>query len=520
MRQLRNVIIGAGPAGLQLGYFLARRAEPYLILERAAAPGSFFSVYPRHRKLISVNKVHTGCADRESRLRYDWNSLLSDDERLTFTSYTDDYFPDPDVLIRYLSDFAARFALTIEFDNEVTLVERTAGESGSDGFLVHTKRNGPVRCERLFVGTGLSLPNLPDIEGLDLCEQYGSVSTDPNDFLDRTVIIVGKGNSAFETAEPLIPTTRKMQICGPKTIRLAWGTRYVGDLRAVNNNYLDTYHLKVQNNILDGELRAVRRGQGQQLRAEIYFPARETALEFACDRVILCTGFRFDSSIFAADCRPQLILDGRLPAMTSEWESTSVPGMFFIGTLMQVRDFRKTMSGFIHGFRHNIQALDQMLERRDDGRHWRRLKTMPADPLALAQLVIERVSTAAAVMLQPGFLSDCAGLLPDGRIEYLYDIPADYLYEHLGARYREYYLVTLEYREDELASHDPFALPRGVGVDEDYYIHPVVRRFVGDVMASKAFLRDDLDNDWRHDPVCVAHLARFFQAALGERILA
>ena len=74
------LIIGAGPAGLQMGYFLEKAQRSYLILEAGATPGTFFTKFPRHRKLISINKVYTGFDDVELHLRWDWNSLLSDDE--------------------------------------------------------------------------------------------------------------------------------------------------------------------------------------------------------------------------------------------------------------------------------------------------------------------------------------------------------------------------------------------------------------------------------------------------------
>jgi hypothetical protein len=51
------LIIGAGPAGLQLGYFLERSGRDYLILEAGSHPGTFFRKYPRHRQLISINKT-------------------------------------------------------------------------------------------------------------------------------------------------------------------------------------------------------------------------------------------------------------------------------------------------------------------------------------------------------------------------------------------------------------------------------------------------------------------------------
>eukprot|EP01046_Picozoa_sp_COSAG06_P065015 COSAG06_NODE_15783_length_1045_cov_0.874207_2_plen_166_part_00 len=52
----KYIIVGAGPAGLQLGYFMDRANRDYLILEKTAAPGASFKLYPRHRQLISINK--------------------------------------------------------------------------------------------------------------------------------------------------------------------------------------------------------------------------------------------------------------------------------------------------------------------------------------------------------------------------------------------------------------------------------------------------------------------------------
>ena len=71
-------IIGAGPAGkiylytyleafkkfffkgIQLAYFLHEAKRDYIVFERSHAPGAFFRKYPRHRKLISINKRNTG----------------------------------------------------------------------------------------------------------------------------------------------------------------------------------------------------------------------------------------------------------------------------------------------------------------------------------------------------------------------------------------------------------------------------------------------------------------------------
>ena len=116
-------VVGAGPAGLQLGFFLQQAQRDYVILERASGPGAFFRKYPVHRQLISINKRYTGHELDEPRrtaefeLRHDWNSLINGrsvgGKGLLFTNYSTDYLPPADDLVRYLEDFAQLYALNI-----------------------------------------------------------------------------------------------------------------------------------------------------------------------------------------------------------------------------------------------------------------------------------------------------------------------------------------------------------------------------------------------------------------------
>lgn len=509
MSHFRNIILGAGPAGLQMAHYFEERSEPYLIVERATRPGSFFSQYPRHETLLSINKVHTGYGDLESRRRYDWNSLLCEDECLQFKQYAREYFPSAKQLTDYLSDFARQRDLQIRYDTEVVRVHRD-----QRGYHLQLRDGEVLDCERLVVATGLSREQLPEVEGLDLCESYANFSIDPDDYVDKRVLIVGKGNSAFETADNLIETTRKIWIVGKRNIRLAWGTHFVGDLRAINNNFLDTYQLKAQNNILDGELRSVRRSEAGELIATIYFESRARSFDFPCDHVLLCTGFCFDASIFDQSCKPALIHGDKLPAMTCEWESTTAPNMFFAGTLMQARDYHMTMSAFIHGFRHNIEALDAMLKRRDAAsERWPHTLPFGDTPEALAQLLLDRISTSAAMLLQPGYLIDAVGLRPDGGVDYLADVPADFVREKLALQYRRMAHISLEYKVHD-GHLDPFNMPRGRGVDEDFYLHPIVRTIEDRQQVGRFILPDDLDNDWRNDPSYYPRVLEYVRDAL------
>src|SRR3954471_15871717 len=122
---LDYVIIGAGPAGLQLAALLeADGQREYLVLEGADKPGAFFERYPRHRTLISINKPHTGTDDPELNLRLDWNSLLSDDPALRFTRYSERYFPAADDLVRYLADFAEATGVRVRYGHRVSEIDR------------------------------------------------------------------------------------------------------------------------------------------------------------------------------------------------------------------------------------------------------------------------------------------------------------------------------------------------------------------------------------------------------------
>jgi cation diffusion facilitator CzcD-associated flavoprotein CzcO len=256
-RPMDYLVIGAGPAGLQLGYFLQRAGRDYLIVEAGPAPGTFFNRFPRHRRLISINKPHTGWDDPELNLRMDWNSLLSDDPSLLFTRYTGRYLPDADDLVRYLADLASAFRLRVRYGTRVVRV------SHQDGVFRATDQQGRI-CEarRLVVATGFSGPYLPPIPGIETAELYGTVSVDPADFVDQRVLVIGKGNSGFETADNLIETAAVIHVAGPESIHMAWRTHYVGHLRAVNNNLLDTYQLKSQNALLDGTIQRIERRDG------------------------------------------------------------------------------------------------------------------------------------------------------------------------------------------------------------------------------------------------------------------
>uniref|UniRef100_A0A8B9H1D3 FAD-dependent oxidoreductase domain containing 2 n=1 Tax=Astyanax mexicanus TaxID=7994 RepID=A0A8B9H1D3_ASTMX len=334
-------VLGAGPAGLQMGYFLSRSHRDYIILERNTGPGSFFQRYPRHRKLISINKIYTGRQNKEFNLRHDWNSLLSDQPDLLFQRVSEDLYPHADAYPLYLSMFERELGLRVKYATDIGKV-RAADFTGSKGYILTDQHGADYKCRVLFVCTGLWVPQQVDFVGSDLVEGYESIPTDPEDYKNQAVLILGKGNSAFETAQSILGRASRIHMYSPSPVRLAWKTHYVGDLRAVNNELLDTYQLKSLDGLVEGgleDIAIVRRGQdggksrrtggkkrtvkSTERKEQFYLTLSELldnrnsnksgnitaenlpgyhddnfSLRQPYDRVIRCLGFRFNFSIY------------------------------------------------------------------------------------------------------------------------------------------------------------------------------------------------------------------------------
>jgi len=218
----------------------------------------------------------------------------------------------------------------------------------------------------------------------------------------------------------------------------------------------------------------------------------------------VCTGFRFDPSIFASDCRPELTILDRFPAQTAEWESTNIRDLYFAGTLMQVRDYKKSTGGFIHGFRYGIRELSRILEDKYHGCVWEH-RHYPAEPQALMEVVLARVNRGSALWQLFGFLADWIIVSPDQRATYYEEVPLDYVQQSAFGSASSYFTVTLEYGPDH-DRHDPFdvSVARISQSDAEHsdkgrYLHPVVRHYRFGTLLAEHHVTENLENDWTAD---------------------
>lgn len=502
-RHTDYLVIGAGPAGLQLGFHLAAAGRDYLILEAGKNAGTFYERYPRHGQLISINKVYTGFDDPEVNLRWDWNSLLGDENVPLFKEYSKEYFPPSALMVDYLNDYAKTYDLNIVTEAPVASVEK------DDLFRVVDRQGRRYAAKRLIAATGVSQPYIPPIPGIELTENYTEVSVDPEDFVNQQVLILGKGNSAFETADNLIATASVIHVASPSPVKLAWKTHYVGNLRAVNNNFLDTYQLKSQNAVLDCTIKKIEKQGDKYVVSVAYTHADEETENLTYDRVICCTGFQFDASIYGESCRPELAINDRFPAQTSAWESTNIPDLYFAGTIMQMRDFKKFTSGFIHGFRYNVRALHRILESRYEGVQWPS-QEVDYDVDGLTNALVTRINRTSGLWQQFKMLCDVYFPATEGSPAlHLEELPFDYVMENERTGDREYFVLNLEFGTNQ---EDPFLVERHPAPDrgsESFFLHPVIRHYRGTELLGEHHIIEDLCTDWTKEEMHLQPLRQF-----------
>lgn len=490
-------IVGAGPGGLQLGYFLQRAGHQYVIFEKSNVSGNFFVQYPRHRKLISINKRWTGKTNKEFNLRHDWNSLLSDDESLKFTKYSKVMFPTADRYLDYLRDYQEKLGLNVQFNTEIRDIKKEPCETAPDGviYTMSDQNETPYKCGKLIIATGVAKPNIPDLMGIEHVEGYETMSLNPDDYEGQTVLILGRGNSAFETATHIYGATNLIHMIARSRVRLSWATHYVGDLRAVNNELLDTYQLKSLDGVLeasisevsivkqpDGKmLLKVHNEDGMQMDEEEESDYDNFAMREPYDRIIRCLGFSFDTDIFNSTLKishPK----GRAkkyPSIKHNYESAEHPGMFFAGTASHSLDFRKSAGGFIHGFRYTARALFRLLQWRYHSMPW---PSITAHTSQLLTHILRRLNEASGPYQMFSVLCDVVILKDNDTFAYLEEFPLKLIHDlpamsgHPASRI---IVINLQYGPDFSGpGNDIFRLDRATGdpseAHQSNFLHPAL----------------------------------------------
>lgn len=313
------VVIGAGQAGLAVGYHLARQGRGFIIVDGADSVGSAW--------------------------RSRWDSLVLFTPRrysglpgLPFPGDADGY-PGRDEVIAYLEQYAVTFELPIRLDSAVRSV------TSKDGGFVVQFDDRQIEADQVVVATGpFQVPRVPALAGDLAPEVFQTHSTGyrrTEDVPEGAVLVVGGGNTGFQIAKELAAT---------HTVHLAVGSRQ----KPLPQRFLgrDIFWWLTKTGLINKSLdsRVGRRASQQDTllgssprqlgRFDIELKPRATeasgrVISFAdgsqleVDAVIWATGYRPDYTWINL---PVIDSDGRI---THRRGITDVPGVYFLGLSWQ-----------------------------------------------------------------------------------------------------------------------------------------------------------------------------------------
>jgi putative flavoprotein involved in K+ transport len=308
-------VIGAGQAGLAMGYELARQGHRFVILEAADSVGSAW--------------------------RTRWDSLTLFTPRrndalpgLEFPGDPDGY-PTRDEMIAYLERYAETFELPVQFGSAVRSVR---GENGS--FRLELD-DGIVEADQIVVATGpFQIPRVPgfatDLDP-EVFQTHSVGYRNPGALPDGPVLVVGGGNTGFQIAEELAATRETHLSAGtrqtPLPQRIAgrdlfWWLGKLGILEKSVDTRLGR-RLSTRDVLIGSSPRTAKSAGVQMHGRAVGATGRTIVFEDGATldvtAVIWASGYRFDHSWIDL---PIADPDGKLVHRRGV---TVVPGLYFLG---------------------------------------------------------------------------------------------------------------------------------------------------------------------------------------------
>jgi putative flavoprotein involved in K+ transport len=308
-------VIGAGQAGLALGYYLKRQGRPFVILEAADSVGAAWRGRWDSLRLFTPR-------------RYDALPAAP------FPGDPDGY-PTRDEVITYLEQYAKEFDLPIELNSPVHAV------SAMDGKYLLELEGRTIGADQVVVATGpFQIPRVPSFSGDLAAEVFQTHSVGyrkPADVLQGTVLVVGGGNTGFQIAKELSVTHRVYLSVGSRQTPLPqrllgrdlfWWLAKLGLLDKTIDSRLGR-RMRERDVLIGSSPRAVRR-HGVELKSRAVGASGRTitfadSTEIDVDAVIWASGYDLDHSWIKV---PVATEGGRIRHERGVTESA---GLYFVG---------------------------------------------------------------------------------------------------------------------------------------------------------------------------------------------
>jgi putative flavoprotein involved in K+ transport len=312
-------VIGAGQAGLAMGYFLAKEGRRFTILEAADSIGAAWRSRWDSLELFTPR-------------RYD--SLAG----LSFPGDVDGH-PGRDEVISYLERYASTFELPVELNSAVQSV------APADGAFILNLGARTLEADQVVVATGpFQVPNVPAFAAdlaSDVTQVHSTGYQRPSDVPEGTVVVVGGGNTGFQIAKELSTTHRVHLAIGSRQTPLPqrilgrdlfWWLTKTGLIKKTVESRIGR-RARDRDTLIGSSTRDVKR-HGVEVKLRVVDASGgavkfEDGSELEVDAVIWATGYR---SEYGWIDLPVFDQNG---GVLHRRGVTDYPGLFFLGLTWQ-----------------------------------------------------------------------------------------------------------------------------------------------------------------------------------------
>jgi putative flavoprotein involved in K+ transport len=338
------LVLGAGQAGLSMGYFLKRTKLNFLILDKGSEIGESW------------------------RNRYDSLTLFTPRTYSSLPGLSlkgeEKQYPTKDEMSDYLSMYAKAFSLPIQLDTSVSKLDKV-----EDHFRLYTN-NGEFQSKNVIVATGpFQEPYIPESSqhlSENILQLHSSQYKKPSQLQDGTTLVVGGGNSGAQIAVE-ISHVRKVYLSVGQPLRylpqdigsksIFWWFDKLGVLKANVNSKVGQFIKNKSDPIFGFELKAQLKSEDIILKPRVT-PADRNGVSFKdaasleVSNIIWSTGFKSSYSWINI---PSIINEKGMPIHNRG--ITSIEGICFLGLPWQYRRGSALLQGVGYDAEYLIKKL-------------------------------------------------------------------------------------------------------------------------------------------------------------------
>ena len=285
------VVVGSGPGGLQVAYYLSRLGIDHAVISADPGPGRHVPALPVLPATAVLDEAvrPAGRTTRREYERYDWNSLIAfePEHRAVMPDLMDgtSEFPSRAEMEAGIRLFAERTGLRVAL-RDALAGHHPRGRSTTSS----TRPHGDYRSRVVIFAVGIAEPLLPETPGIEHGAHYAD-TRDAASYAGRRLFIIGKQNSGFELASGLLHWASPIVLASPRPAQLSVNLHSLGGVRARYMQPWEDADLGGGVFILDASIERIERRAGG-IAVHTRRSDNGEAFVVEVDEVIAATGFR------------------------------------------------------------------------------------------------------------------------------------------------------------------------------------------------------------------------------------